>query len=97
MRALRPMTQEEREFAEQHHNLVIDFLRYPATSAGGYRYCQGAGKVHWTKGHATPGFERVAGQWNRGEITAAEAMRILKMSKTTFYRRVKAQYKVSQT
>ena len=27
MRALRPMTQEEREFAEQHHNLVIDFLR----------------------------------------------------------------------
>lgn len=27
MRALRPMTQEEREFAEQHHELVIDFLR----------------------------------------------------------------------
>lgn len=28
MRALRPMTQEEREFAEQRHDLVIDFLRY---------------------------------------------------------------------
>ena len=28
MRALRPMTQEEREFAEQKHDLVIDFLRY---------------------------------------------------------------------
>lgn len=28
MRALRPMTQEERDFAEQHHDLVIDFLRY---------------------------------------------------------------------
>ena len=28
MRALRPMTQEERELAEQHHDLVIDFLRY---------------------------------------------------------------------
>ena len=28
MRALQPMTQEEREFAEQHHDLVIDFLRY---------------------------------------------------------------------
>ena len=28
MRALRPMTQEEREFAEQHHDLVTDFLRY---------------------------------------------------------------------
>ena len=27
MRALRPMTQEEQEFAEQHHDLVIDFLR----------------------------------------------------------------------
>ena len=30
MRALRPMTQEERDFAEQHHNLVIDFLRCAA-------------------------------------------------------------------
>ena len=28
MRALHPMTQEERDFAEQHHNLVSDFLRY---------------------------------------------------------------------
>lgn len=27
MRALRPMTQEERDFAEQHHDLVVDFLR----------------------------------------------------------------------
>lgn len=27
MRALWPMTQEEREFAEHHHDLVIDFLR----------------------------------------------------------------------
>lgn len=27
MRALRPMTQEEREFAEQNHDLVIDYLR----------------------------------------------------------------------
>lgn len=26
MRALRPMTQEEREFAEQNHDLVIDYL-----------------------------------------------------------------------
>lgn len=26
MRALRPMTQEEREFAEQKHDLVIDYL-----------------------------------------------------------------------
>ena len=27
MRALRPMTKEEREFAEQHHDMVIDYLR----------------------------------------------------------------------
>ena len=27
MRALRPMTQEEREFAEHRHDLVMDFLR----------------------------------------------------------------------
>ncbi len=27
MRALHPMTKEEREFAEQRHDLVIDFLR----------------------------------------------------------------------
>lgn len=27
MRALRPMTQRGRDFAEQHHDLVIDFLR----------------------------------------------------------------------
>ena len=28
MRALHPITQEEREFAEQRHDLVIDFLRF---------------------------------------------------------------------
>ena len=28
MRALRPLTPVERDFAEQHHHLVIDFLRY---------------------------------------------------------------------
>ncbi len=28
MRALRPMTQEERELAEQEHQMVLDFLRY---------------------------------------------------------------------
>ena len=28
MRALRPMTQEEREYAEQHHDLVLEFLRH---------------------------------------------------------------------
>lgn len=34
-------------------------------------------------------FDRVVNQWNQGEITATEAMKLLKMSKTTFYRKVK--------
>ena len=36
MRALRPMTQEEREFAELHHDLVIDFLRYRRLSVNDF-------------------------------------------------------------
>lgn len=36
MRALRPMTQEEREFAEQKHDLVIDFLRYRRLSVNDF-------------------------------------------------------------
>ena len=34
-------------------------------------------------------FERVVARWRAGEITAAEAMRTLHMTKTTFYRKVK--------
>lgn len=34
-------------------------------------------------------FDRVVSQWRNGEITATEAMRVLKLSKTTFYRKVK--------
>lgn len=37
----------------------------------------------------TPDLERVVAQWRKGEIPAAEAMRKLKLSKTTFYRKVK--------
>lgn len=36
-----------------------------------------------------PELEKVIVKWRRGEITAAEAMRRLGMSKSTFYRRVK--------
>ena len=36
-----------------------------------------------------PNFDIVIAQWRNGEITAVEARRKLKMSKTTFYRRVK--------
>lgn len=47
------------------------------------------GKYTGRKAKKSPDFDRVVGQWRSGEITAVEAMRILKMSKTTFYRRVK--------
>ena len=46
------------------------------------------GKYTGRKAKQSPNFDRVVAQWRRGEITATEAMRTLKMSKTTFYRRV---------
>lgn len=47
------------------------------------------GRYTGRKPMQVPDFDRVVGQWHRGEITAVEAMRTLKMSKTTFYRRIK--------
>lgn len=44
------------------------------------------------KGRASlhrPEFEEVVASWRRDEITAVEAMRRLRMSKTTFYRKVR--------
>ena len=52
------------------------------------------GKYTGRKAKLSPDFERVIAQWRRGEITAVEAMRILHMSKTTFYRKVKQDIKV---
>lgn len=47
------------------------------------------GKYTGRKAKQSPDFDRVVTQWRNGEITAVEAMRTLKMSKTTFYRRAK--------
>ena len=47
------------------------------------------GKYTGRKATQPPEFDRVVAQWRRREITAAEAMRTLHMSKTTFYRKVK--------
>ena len=47
------------------------------------------GKYTGRKPIQTPEFEQVTAKWRSGTITAAEAMRMLHMSKTTFYRRVK--------
>lgn len=46
------------------------------------------GKYTGRKATQPPDFDRVVSQWRTGEITAVEAMRTLKMSKTTFYRKV---------
>ena len=55
------------------------------------------GKYTGRKATQPSDFDRVAAQWRRGEITAAEAMRILHMSKTTFYRKVKQNTKVGKS
>lgn len=46
------------------------------------------GKYTGRKAAQPPDFERVVARWRSGEMTAAEAMRTLKLSKTTFYRKV---------
>ena len=47
------------------------------------------GKYKGRKPIVSPEFEQVTAKWRSGTITAAEAMRMLHMSKTTFYRKVK--------
>lgn len=47
------------------------------------------GRYTGRKPRQAPNFDKVVAQWQKGEISAVDAMRTLKMSKTTFYRRVK--------
>lgn len=47
------------------------------------------GKYTGRKPIQVPEFAQVVAKWRSGGITAAEAMQILHMSKTTFYRKVK--------
>ena len=49
------------------------------------------GKYKGRKPIVSPEFEQVTAKWRSGGITAAEAMRMLHMSKATFYRKVKHQ------
>lgn len=49
------------------------------------------GKYKGRKPIQVPEFEQVIAKWRSGTITAAEAMRTLHMSKSTFYRRIKQQ------
>ena len=47
------------------------------------------GKYKGRKPINAPEFEQVTAKWKSGAITAAEAMRTLHMTKTTFYRKVR--------
>lgn len=47
------------------------------------------GKYRGRPPKAYPDFERIAERWQKGEITAVQAMKQLGMSKTRFYERVK--------
>lgn len=59
------------------------------------RQCEGIaiakqqGKYRGRPPKAYPDFERIAARWQKGEITAVQAMKQLGMSKTRFYERVK--------
>lgn len=46
------------------------------------------GKYKGRKPIESPEFERIIAKWRAGTITATEAMQVLHMSKTTFYRKV---------
>ena len=47
------------------------------------------GKYKGRKPIDTPEFDQVTAKWKSGAITAAEAMRTLRMTKTTFYRKTR--------
>ena len=53
------------------------------------------GKYSGRRATHPPDFDRVVAQWRRGEITATEAMRTPKLSKTTFYRKVQQSAKAN--
>ena len=59
------------------------------------RQCEGIaiakqqGKYRGRPPKVYPDFERIAARWQKGEITAVQAMKQLGMSKTRFYERVK--------
>ena len=47
------------------------------------------GKYKGRKPIQAPEFEQIVAKWRSGAITAAEAMRMLHMSRSTFYRKVR--------
>lgn len=47
------------------------------------------GKYRGRKPIERPNFDAVVKQWQEGRISASEAMKMLRMTKTTFYRKAK--------
>jgi DNA invertase Pin-like site-specific DNA recombinase len=55
----------------------------------GIKIAKQQGKYKGRKRIESPDFERVVARWREGEITAVKAMELLKMSRNTFYRRIR--------
>ena len=55
----------------------------------GIEIAKAQGEYRGRKPIFSPDFDRVVAQWQRGELTAVQAMKRLGMSKATFYRRVR--------
>lgn len=55
----------------------------------GIAIAKAQGKYRGRPPKVYPDFERIAARWQKGEITAVQAMKQLGMSKTRFYERVK--------
>ena len=59
------------------------------TTPTGITIAKAQGKYTGRKPIEPPDFDAVVARWRKGDITAVEAMKALKMGKSTFYRRVK--------
>lgn len=69
--------------AELEHEYILQRQRE------GIAIAKQQGKYRGRPPKAYPDFERIAARWQKGEITAVQAMKQLGMSKTRFYERVK--------
>ena len=66
----------EREYIRQHQREGIEIAKHQ-------------GKYKGRKRIKSPDFDKVVARWRAGEITAVKAMESLRMSRNTFYRRLK--------
>lgn len=55
----------------------------------GIAIAKAEGKYRGRKPIERPNFDAVVKQWQEGRISASEAMKMLRMTKTTFYRKAK--------